>query len=139
MTAEVRQKAETEVSASREQKFTTEYDAQWQKLEAEQQSRIKPVYETIAAANTNAEKLFPPWQPRFIGSWAPPPQFSAAAKFARLKVHVEELSELRARDKRLALPGPSEILGVALPGLSRAGPPSSSRPAAPGATRPSAR
>jgi S-DNA-T family DNA segregation ATPase FtsK/SpoIIIE len=108
-TAEVRQKAETEASASREQKFTSEYDAQWQKLEADWQSRIQPVYETVAAANTNAEKLFPPWQPQLIENWAPPPQFSAAAKFARLEVDVEDLSELRARDKRLALPGPSKF------------------------------
>ncbi|HVM48201.1 MAG TPA: hypothetical protein VMU04_09240, partial [Candidatus Acidoferrum sp.] len=107
--AEVRQKAEVEAGAIREQKFTSEYNAQWQKLEAEWQSRIQPVYATIAAATDAAEKLFPPWQPETLQTWAPPKRFSAAAKFARLEVDVEALSELRSRDHRLALPGPSKF------------------------------
>ena len=54
-------------------------------------------------------KLFPPLGAALLESWTPPPQFAAAAKFARLDVDVEKLCEIAARDKRLALPGPSRF------------------------------
>ncbi|HVM46631.1 MAG TPA: FtsK/SpoIIIE domain-containing protein [Candidatus Acidoferrum sp.] len=108
-TAEVRRKAEAEASAGREQKFTAEHKAHWQELEAEWRRRIEPVYASVAAANAAAEKLFPPWQPPLLQSWAPPKQFSAAARFGQLEVDVDELSDLHGRDKHPALPGPPKF------------------------------
>ncbi len=107
--AEVRQKAEAEASTNRERTFTASYQAEWRKLEAEWNGEIKPIYAALDSANAIADKLFPPWQPQLLESWAPPAQFAAAAKFARLEVEVEKLCEITARDKRLALPGPSRF------------------------------
>ena len=106
----MRQKAEVEASASREQKFTAEYEAEWQKLEAEWQKPDSAGLRRPSRPRTpSAEKLFPPWEPQLLESWAPPAQFAAAAKFARLEVDVEKLCEIRPKDKRLALPGPSRF------------------------------
>ena len=56
-----------------------------------------------------ADKLFPPWQAAVLESWASACQFAAAAKFARMDVEVERLAETTIKDKRLALPGPSQF------------------------------
>jgi hypothetical protein len=108
-TAEVRQKAEAEASGKKEAKLTADYQAQWQKLETEWNSRIQPIYEAITSAKAFAEKLFPPWQSPVLESWTPPAQFAGAAQFAQMEVDVEKLSETAARDKRLTLPGPSQF------------------------------
>ena len=107
--AEVRRAAEAEASAKKDQKVTADCEAQWQAIEAEWNSRIRPIYDAMDAANAQAEKLFPPWQPRILETWAPPPQFAAAAKFARLDVEVGKLCEIADWNKRLALPGPSRF------------------------------
>jgi F0F1-type ATP synthase membrane subunit b/b' len=107
--AELRRKAEAEASAKKEQKVTADHQAQWQKLEAEWNRRVQPIYATIDAARAQAEKLFPPWPPQFLNTWAPPSQFAAAAQFARLDVDVQKLGETVAWDERLALPGPSRF------------------------------
>jgi len=108
-TFETRQKAEAEASGKREEKLNTDYQAQWRALETEWNSQVQPIYAAISSASAFAAKLFPPWQPQFLETWTPPPQFAAAAKFARLEVEVEHLSEVTARDQRLALPGPSRF------------------------------
>jgi DNA segregation ATPase FtsK/SpoIIIE-like protein len=86
-----------------------DYQAQWQKLEAEWKSTIQPIYAGIGSANELARRLFPPWEPGVLESWAPPAQFAAAAKFAQMEVEVEKLAETTIKDKRLALPGPSRF------------------------------
>ena len=108
-TAETRRKAEVEASQKREAQFNVDYQAQWQKLEAEWKSTIQPIYEGIKSANELAGRLFPPWEPGVLESWAPPAQFAAAAKFAQMEVEVEKLAETTINDKRLALPGPSRF------------------------------
>ena len=105
-TAETRRKAEVEASEKREAKLHTDYQAHWQTLEADWKKTIQPIYEAIEWANTTAGKLFPPWEPPVLKTWAPPAQFAAAAQFAKLAVDVEKLAETTIRDKRLALPGP---------------------------------
>ena len=89
-----------------EAKLNASFQAQWQTLETEWKGSIQPLYEAINAAITTAEKLFPAWQPERWEHWTPPPQFAAAARFARLEVDVEKLAEGAPRDQRLALPGP---------------------------------
>jgi len=108
-TAETRRKAEVEASQKREAQLNSDYQAQWQKLEAEWKNAIEPIYEGIKSANDRAGKLFPPWQAALLESWAPPAEFSAAAQFAQLQVEVEKLAETTIKDKRLALPGPSRF------------------------------
>jgi len=108
-TAETRRKAEVEASEKREAKFNTDYQAQWQTLEADWKQTIQPIYEALESANAAAGKLFPPWEPRVLESWAPPAQFAAAAQFARMAVDVEKLAETTIKDKRLALPGPARF------------------------------
>jgi DNA segregation ATPase FtsK/SpoIIIE-like protein len=108
-TGEARRKAEVEASQKREAQFNVDYQAQWQKLEAEWKSTIQPIYEGLGSANELAGRLFPPWEPAVLESWAPPAQFAAAAKFAQMEVEVEKLAETTINDKRLALPGPSRF------------------------------
>jgi hypothetical protein len=108
-TAETRRKAEVEASQQREAKLNTDYQAQWQTLEADWKQTIQPIYEAIESANVTAGKLFPPWEPRVLETWTPPAQFAAAAQFARMAVEVEKLAETTIRDRRLALPGPARF------------------------------
>ena len=118
-TAEARRKAEVEASQKREAQFNVDYQAQWQKLEAEWKSTIQPIFEGIVSANELAGRLFPPWKPGVLESWAPPAQFAAAAKFAQMEVEIEKLAETTINDKRLASPGPSRFavpLCLAYPG-----------------------
>ena len=84
-----------------------EHQALWRPIEAEWKARVAPIYAAINAANAEAERLFPAWQPSLWENWAPPSQFSHAAKFARLEVDLEKLCEGVPKDQRLALPGPS--------------------------------
>src|ERR1035441_8613130 len=108
-TAETRRKTEGEASEKREAKLHTDYQAHWQTLEADWKKTIQPIYEAIEWANTTAGKLFPPWEPPVLKTWAPPAQFAAAAQFAKLAVDVEKLAETTIKDKRLALPGPARF------------------------------
>ena len=109
LTAETRRKAEVEASEQREAKLNTDYHAQWQTLEADWKQTIQPIYAAIESANAIAGKLFPPWGPRVVETWAPPAQFAAAAQFAKMAVDVEKLAETTIKDKRLALPGPARF------------------------------
>ena len=108
-TAETRRKAEVEASEKREAKLNTDYQAQWQTLEADWKKTIQPIYEAIESANATAGKLFPPWEPPVLETWTPPAQFAAAAQFAKMAVDVEKLAETTIKDKRLALPGPARF------------------------------
>src|ERR1019366_7661385 len=60
LTAQTRGRAEVQVSQTREAQLTADYQAQWQKLEAEWKSTLVPIYEGIKAANAKAGMLFPP-------------------------------------------------------------------------------
>jgi DNA segregation ATPase FtsK/SpoIIIE, S-DNA-T family len=104
--AETRRKAEVEGSQKREAQLNTDYQAQWQTLEADWKMTIQPIYEAIEWAGATAGKLFPPWEPPLLKAWTPPAQFAAAAQFASMAVDVEKLAETTIKDKRLALPGP---------------------------------
>jgi S-DNA-T family DNA segregation ATPase FtsK/SpoIIIE len=108
-TAETRRKAEVEASEQMEAKLNTDYHAQWQTLEADWKQTIQPIYAAIESANATAGKLFPPWEPRVVETWAPPAQFAAAAQFAKMAVDVEKLAETTIKGKRLALPGPARF------------------------------
>ncbi len=107
--AETRRKAEVEASEKREAKLNTDYQAQWQTLEADWKKAIQPIYAAIESANVTAAKLFPPWEPPVLQTWTPPAQFAAAAQFAKMAVDVEKLAETAIKDKRLALPGPARF------------------------------
>lgn len=90
-------------------KFTADYRAQWQKLEADWKRVIQPLYEEVNATNIAAEEQFPPWKPELWANWTPPDSFHNAAKFARLDVDVKRFSEAAPQDARLSLPGPSTV------------------------------
>ena len=107
--AEVRRQSLSAASEEQAGKLTAAYDASWQSLEAEWQSRTSPLYEAINSANTAAEKLFPPWGSAVWKSWSPPRQFAQAAEFAQLQVDLEKLCEALPQDKRLGLPGPARF------------------------------
>jgi hypothetical protein len=104
--AETCRKAEVEASEKREAKLNTDYQAEWQALEADWKKTIQPIYAAIELANVTAGKLFPPWEPRVLERWTAPAEFAAAAQFARMAVDVEKLAETTIKDQRLALPGP---------------------------------
>jgi S-DNA-T family DNA segregation ATPase FtsK/SpoIIIE len=91
---------------AKEAALNAEYQEHWRKVEADWNTRIRPLFQTIESVNGFADRLFPPWQRELWEGWRPPAQFSDAAKFARIEVDVEKLSEGAPKDPRLELPGP---------------------------------
>ena len=68
-----------------------------------------------------AAKLFPPWEPALLESWAPPTEFAAAAKFAQIGGGGREARGDDAQGQAAGVAGAGPILGAALPGLPGAG------------------
>ena len=99
-----RQSADTH--AEKMARLTTEHETRWQTLQTDRESTIRPISETIRAANATAEELFPDWQQPAWKQWALPEEFKNAAKFGRVEVNVEKLVGVAPKDKRLALPFP---------------------------------
>jgi hypothetical protein len=117
-TAGVVQKAESEAGESRLNKLAAEQATQWQAIESEWKSKLKPIYETVSSVNATLGNLFPPWEPALIERWRPPAEFAAITRFGHLDVDVHQLCEITASDKRLVLPGPSRFplpLGLVFP------------------------
>ena len=83
-----------------------ESQSRWQPMQAEWKAKVPPLYQQIQAANTEAEKLFLPWDQRLLESWTPAAQFAHAAKFGRIDVDLKTLAEALPKDPRLPLPGP---------------------------------
>ena len=94
--------------ADLERKFEAERDAVWRGLELEWKQKIQPLYQQVASAKADAEKLFPSWE-QIAQSWTPPAQFSQAAQFGRMEVDLPRLAEAMPKDPRLALGGPAEF------------------------------
>ena len=69
----------------KEARFNAEYEAQWAAMEKEWNEKTRQAYETIAAANASAQKLFPPWKPEMVESWQPPQSFRARGKVRRAR------------------------------------------------------
>ncbi|MDA1276212.1 MAG: FtsK/SpoIIIE domain-containing protein [Verrucomicrobia bacterium] len=95
-------------SARNEAKLNADYETEWGSLEADWKQKTRPLWQTIDAANANADKSFPTWDSHFCENWTPPTEFKHAVKFARLDVEVEKLACL-PKDKRLSLPGASQL------------------------------
>jgi hypothetical protein len=93
--------------AAKMAKLNADSQVRWQALETEWNDCLQPIYESIRAANTAAEELFPDWQSPAWKKWTPPQDFKNAAKFGRLEVDVAKFAEAMPKDRRLALPGPS--------------------------------
>jgi len=102
--ATTRKQALTDAHRAKIDKFNADFQAHWQKLEADWKQRIQPIIEAIDAANIAAKDAFPPWQPGLWKNWRPPTSFVNAAQFARLETDVKRFAETAPQDKRLALP-----------------------------------
>ena len=107
--AEVRRQTEAAASGNKEAKLNADYQAQWQKLEAEWNSRIRADLRGHRLRDGSAENCFPPgslrcWRlgPRRRNS--PPPPNSPGCKS-----RSSNSAETAARDKRLTLPGPARF------------------------------
>jgi hypothetical protein len=105
--AQARQFADTH--AEKMARLTTEHETRWQALQAEWENTIRPIHETIRAANATAEELFPDWQQPAWKQWALPEEFKNAAKFGRVEVDVGKLVGVAPKDQRLALPFPASF------------------------------
>ena len=90
---------------NRETALRNEMESQWQTLERDWKTAVKPLFATIVSAQSQAAK-FPEWNRSTVQSWTPPAVFEHAAKFARVVVDVEKLADALPTDPRLALPGP---------------------------------
>ena len=109
-----RKQSLTDAHRAKMEKFNADYQAQWQKLEADWKQRIEPIWRAIDAANIAAKDAFPTWQPELWRNWRPPTDFVNAAQFARLEVDVKRFAETAPHDKRLALPTPAVSLPLVL-------------------------
>jgi DNA segregation ATPase FtsK/SpoIIIE, S-DNA-T family len=112
--ASAAKQALTDLHRAKMEKFNADYQAQWQKLEADWKQRIEPTWEAIDAANIAAGDAFPAWKPELWKNWRPPTSFVNAAQFARLETDVKRFAETFPQDKRLALPTPAVSLPLVL-------------------------
>ncbi len=109
-TAETRRKAEVEASEKREAKLNTDYQAQWQTLEAEWKKHDSADLRGHRVGERHGGEAVPA-----LGaaqSWRAglrPPNSRRRPKFAQMDVDVEKLAETTIKDKRLALPGPARF------------------------------
>jgi DNA segregation ATPase FtsK/SpoIIIE, S-DNA-T family len=94
--------------------IAAEQETAYQQLEAEWKNKITPVYETIRAANAEADALFPEWREERWKDWQPPREFRNLAKFGRLEVEVQQLVEKAPQDPRLAVPAGNFSLPLSL-------------------------
>jgi hypothetical protein len=97
----------SETLAAKMAGLEADFKTQWLALESEWENSIQSLYGQIRAANAEAERLFPEWEPAKWKDWTPPREFKNAAKLGRLEVEVAVLSGTMPKDKRLALPGPA--------------------------------
>ncbi|HTQ51666.1 MAG TPA: FtsK/SpoIIIE domain-containing protein, partial [Candidatus Acidoferrales bacterium] len=86
-----------------------EYAEAWVVLEADWKAAIEPICHDLQAAGVAADKMFPPWTTANWQNWAPPQDFQNAATFGHFQVDIARLAEAMPKDKRLALPCPSNI------------------------------
>ena len=109
-TAETRRKAEVEASQKREAKLNADYQAQWQKLEAEWKKHDSADLRGHRVRERHGGEAVPA-----LGAASPGELDSARRnsrrrrKFAQMEVEVEKLAETTIKDKRLALPGPARF------------------------------
>jgi hypothetical protein len=89
------------------EKMENEYQLRRQKLTAEWQAQIQPIYDRLSALHTTAEKSFPAWTPAAWENWTPPAGFGSSIKFAQLEVNLPQFTEIMPRDSHLAWPGPT--------------------------------
>lgn len=85
------------------------YAAAWDRLIADWNAEVKPVYENAAADMAASEKLFKAWDDPAWKDWAPPEEFIHETRFARMEVTMDKLCPKLPSDERLALPGPNEF------------------------------
>lgn len=85
------------------------YESNWEGLIAEWNAEMAEIYQTVAAANSASEKLFPPWDQDFIETWSSPTDFHNVANLGTVKVDVGELAGELPESPKLALPGPAEL------------------------------
>ena len=102
--ADASRKQFTDSHESKVARFNADYQAHWQKLEADWKQLTQPIFEAIRAANESAAREFPEWQRTVWQNWKPPGSFKNLAKFARLEADVKKLAEAAPRDPRLAFP-----------------------------------
>ena len=95
--------------AAKTARLEADFQSGWQALENEWKGSVQSLYGRIRAANADAEKLFPEWNPAGWKDWTPPREFTNAAKFGRLEVDLAALAGTLPKDKRLALPGPEAL------------------------------
>ncbi|HUR46118.1 MAG TPA: hypothetical protein VMZ27_09615, partial [Candidatus Saccharimonadales bacterium] len=101
--AQSRIKELNDTCAGHEAKIQFDYDAHWQPMQVEWNSKIAPVFETIGKLNAEAEKKFQSWDAEVWKNWRAPEHFEHAAKFGRLEVDMQRLAELTP--KQLKVPG----------------------------------
>jgi S-DNA-T family DNA segregation ATPase FtsK/SpoIIIE len=99
----------SETQAANVAKIESEQTALWNALEAEWKRAVQPLRETLEKANADAARMFPDWDTSRWKDWTPPEQFENAAKFGRLEVEVEKLTDTPAKSRRLALPCPGTL------------------------------
>jgi hypothetical protein len=92
-----------------------EEQEKWQQLTTEWQQAIVPLYQELESMRATAMQRFPSWSPELVQSWSPAQQFTAATKFAELRMNLAAGDDLLLEESRLTLPASPEIsLPVAL-------------------------
>ena len=107
--SEVRLKA---LAAARDEKlktFSAEHDSARRALESDWKRRLESLYSVLEASKTEADQLFPSWDPAQCAKWNPPSKFAGAAKFAEMAVDLALVCDKSPAQSGLALPGPSQF------------------------------
>ena len=98
-----------ELRDHKESELDSDHQTQWKALEVEWKTKSESVHLVFENARVGAETLFPDWDSQQWKTWTSPPEFKAAAKFARLEINADQLCAENQSDKRLVFPGPSRV------------------------------
>ncbi len=100
------------------EKIKAAQNAAWSALESDWREKVLPIHAQLLNAGTLAEKMFPPWRAEVWQGFTLPEEFTHSARFAGLAVDLEKFCEVSLANKRLALPGSTQLaspLLLALP------------------------
>lgn len=90
-------------------KLTATREAGLKAVQADWQTQVLPLYDTLRAAAAAADRWFPPWTADRWQGFTLPDGFGHAAKWAELAVDLEKFCEVVLTGKGLSLPGPTRF------------------------------
>ena len=90
-------------------KVKTAQDAAWHTLETDWREKVVPLYTQLQDAAARSQKIFPVWHAELWKDFTLPNEFAHVARFGELMVDLEKFCEASLSNKRLTLPGSTQL------------------------------